>query len=66
MSLTVLRNGRETMVQVTMGRCPTDVVREGNVPVIQQAAADAEQRFPLWWATQFLVPHNASNNNGGK
>ncbi len=66
MALMVLRKGRETAVPVTMGRCPTDVVREGNVPVIQQAAAEAEQRFPLWWATHFLVPQRASNGNGGK
>jgi hypothetical protein len=53
MTLTVLREGQSLDIKVTMGRCPPQVVRNGNVPPIQSAVRQAEEQFPVWWATQF-------------
>ncbi len=55
MKLTILRAVQRIPVDVTIGRCPEQVAREGSVRQVSENHYKAMSRFPQWWESNFLA-----------
>jgi hypothetical protein len=56
MSLTVMRGNAEIPMQITIGRCPEEIARQGTVRAVSENHFKASARFPKWWDKYFLGP----------
>lgn len=58
MNLTIMRGNQKLPLALTIGRCPENVAKEGNVRVVSENRYKAVARFPKWWA-KFFLPQSA-------
>ena len=54
MSLTVMRGNAEIPMNVTIGRCPEEIARQGTVRAVSENHFKASAKFPKWWEKYFL------------
>ncbi len=54
MKLTVLRGMQRLPLDVTIGRCPEEIAKQGTVRTVSENHYKATARFPRWWDKYFL------------
>lgn len=54
MKLSVLRGMQRLPLDVTIGRCPEEIAKQGTVRTVSDNHYKATARFPLWWDKYFL------------
>lgn len=52
--LTVLRRSGEITTEVTLGRCPPEMVERGQIQSVTKRLFEVRDRFDLWWDRYFM------------
>lgn len=55
-SISAYRGAELLEFEVTLGKPPEDLVRRGNIQVVNEALVEAEKRFSDWWDHHFRAP----------
>ncbi len=66
MKLTILRGLQQIPVDVTIGRCPEEIARQGTVRTVSENHYKASARFPRWWDEFFLQADEANPSGSSR